>query len=315
MLEVMKLAVTAVFPLMTLMIIGYICRRVGFITQDIVNGTNKIVFRIFLPVLIFYNLYANDFRGFVDIRLIIYIPAAVIAVIIVASVIVPRVNHDRKQEPVIIQAIFRGNLVYVGMPVMEAVAGEKYLGLMALAITITIVVYNIMSVVVFEALRDEGKPDYGKMMKGIATNPLIHGAVAGIIFTLAGWKIPALPLDIIKDMSGVATPLVLVLLGAGFSFSAGRKYTKQIFWTVASRLVIAPAVAVPIAILLGFNNYEIIVVFATMCAPTAVNTYTISQQMGGNDELAAQLVAYASACSIFTIFIWIIVLQKYIPLL
>ncbi|MEE3362518.1 MAG: AEC family transporter [Anaerovoracaceae bacterium] len=315
MLEVMKLAVTAVFPLMTLMVIGYVCRRVGFITQDIVNGTNRIVFRIFLPVLIFYNLYANDFRGFVDIRLIIYIPAAVIAVIILAAAIVPRVNRDRKQEPVIIQAIFRGNLVYVGMPVMEAVAGEKYLGLMALAITITIVVYNIMSVVVFEALRDEGKPDYAKMMKGIATNPLIHGAAAGIIFTLAGWEIPSMPLDIIKDMSAVATPLVLVLLGAGFSFSAGKKYTKQIFWTTATRLVIAPAVAIPVAILLGFNNYEIIVVFATMCAPTAVNTYTISQQMGGNDELAAQLVAYTSVCSIVTIFLWIIALQKYIPLL
>jgi predicted permease len=72
---------------------------------------------------------------------------------------------------------------------------------------------------------------------------------------------------------------------------------------------------VPVAILLGFNNYEIIVVFAAMCAPTAVNTYTISQQMGGDDSLAAQLVAYASVFSIITIFLWIVVLQNYIPLL
>jgi predicted permease len=52
-----------------------------------------------------------------------------------------------------------------------------------------------------------------------------------------------------------------------------------------------------------------------MCAPTAVNTFTISQQMGGDGELAAQIVAYCSVISIVTIFLWIVVLHNYIPLL
>lgn len=311
---VFKLALDAVFPLLALMTVGYICRRVGFITKDAVSTINRIIFRLFLPVLIFYNLYSNDFTSFIDYKLIIYIPVTVILVIIGSFLIVPKIEKDRMQEPVIIQAIFRGNLVFVGMPVMEAVARKKYLGLMALAITLTIIVYNVASVIVFEALR-KGKPDYKKMLRGIAVNPLIHGAAVGVIFTFCHIPIPDLALGVIRQMSQVATPMMLVMLGAGFSFAATGKYTKQIFLTSFARLVLVPAILVPAAILLGFNNYEIIVVFATMCAPTAVNTFTISQQMGGDGELAAQIVAYCSVISIVTIFLWIVVLHNYIPLL
>jgi|GEM_PF-493919 len=311
---VFKLAFNAVFPILVLMAIGYICKRAGFISGDAVNKTNRIIFRVFMPPLIFYNLYENDFSKFMDIKLIIFIPASVIAVIVISFLIVPRIVKERKQQPVIIQALFRGNLIFVGMPVMEAVAGSKYLGLMALAITITIIVYNIASVVVFEALR-KGRPDYKEMMRGIAVNPLIHGAVVGVIFTMLHIPVPGMVMDVVKSMSQVATPVALVLLGAGFSFAATGVYKKQIALTCLFRLVLIPALLVPLAILMGFNNYEIIVVFATMCAPTAIITYTISQQMGGDDALGAQLVAYASAFSLLTIFLWIIVLQNYIPLL
>ena len=296
------------------MTIGYICKRVGFISGDAVNKTNRIIFRVFMPPLIFYNLYENDFSKFMDMKLMIFIPAAVIAVIVISFLIVPRIVKERKQQPVIIQALFRGNLIFVGMPVMEAVAGSKYLGLMALAITITIIVYNVASVIVFEALR-KGKPDYKEMMRDIAVNPLIHGAVVGVIFTMLRIPVPGMVMDVVKTMSQVATPVALVLLGAGFSFAATGIYKKQIVLTCLFRLVLIPALLVPLAILMGFNNYEIIVVFATMCAPTAIITYTISQQMGGDDALSAQLVAYASVFSLFTIFLWIVALQDYIPLL
>jgi predicted permease len=313
-MTVFKIAFEAVFPFMVLMTIGYICRKINFIDLDGINTINRVIFHLFLPVMIFYNLYSNDFTGFMDMRLIVYIPVAVIVVIIASFFIVPKLEKDNSKQAVIVQAIFRGNLIYVGMPVMEAVAGKKYLGLMALAITLTIIVYNIGSVVVFEALR-KGKPDFKKIMKGIAMNPLIHGAAAGVLFTCLHIPIPDMALGVIKSMSQVATPVMLIMLGAGFSFSASGAYKKQIFWTCLARLVLVPAVMIPVAILLGFNNYEIIVVFAAMCAPTAVNTYTISQQMGGDDSLAAQLVAYASVFSIITIFLWIVVLQNYIPLL
>ena len=311
---VFKLAFNAVFPILVLMTIGYICKRVGFISGDAVNKTNRIIFRVFMPPLIFYNLYENDFSKFMDMKLMIFIPAAVIAVIVISFLIVPRIVKERKQQPVIIQALFRGNLIFVGMPVMEAVAGSKYLGLMALAITITIIVYKVASVIVFEALR-KGKPDYKEMMRDIAVNPLIHGAVVGVIFTMLRIPVPGMVMDVVKTMSQVATPVALVLLGAGFSFAATGIYKKQIVLTCLFRLVLIPALLVPLAILMGFNNYEIIVVFATMCAPTAIITYTISQQMGGDDALSAQLVAYASVFSLFTIFLWIVALQDYIPLL
>ena len=47
------------------------------------------------------------------------------------------------------------------------------------------------------------------------------------------------------------------------------------------------------------------VLTALFCSPTAVSSFTMAQQMGGDSELAAGLVAVGSACSVLTVFLWI----------
>lgn len=141
---------------------------------------------------------------------------------------------------------------------------------------------------------------------------MIIGAVAGVVVTLIGIKIPDVCMTVFEDLGNCATPLALIMLGGSFVFTAIGEYKKQIFVTVFVKLILAPALFLPVAILLGFNHYEFAVVFSIICAPTAVATFTVAQQMGGDGNGYAQIVVYSSVCSIATIFIWIIVLQKFI---
>lgn len=50
----------AVFPAFLLMLIGYLTKRAGIISQEMVAAFNKVVFNIFMPFMVFYNLYNTD---------------------------------------------------------------------------------------------------------------------------------------------------------------------------------------------------------------------------------------------------------------
>ncbi len=71
-----------------------------------------------------------------------------------------------------------------------------------------------------------------------------------------------------------------------------------------------PIIFMAAAILLGFRGLELVVILAIVCVPTGTATFVMSQQMGGDGELASQLIVIGTLVSAVTIFIWIFVLKQ-----
>lgn len=70
------------------------------------------------------------------------------------------------------------------------------------------------------------------------------------------------------------------------------------------RLVIVPAVFLTLAWLLGFRGVGFAALIGSFAAPTAVTSFTMSQQMGADAELAGDAVVFTSVLCPITIFIW-----------
>lgn len=310
-MAIVILAFKAVFPILAPMTVGFVAKKAGLLEDGFIRKANRMVFWLFLPALIFFNLYATDFMKYLDIRLMIFIAAATLLVFIIAFFTVPRFEKENPNRGVIVQGMTRGNVVYVGLPVLTTLVGDTYAGLMAVAIVITVIFYNVTSVIGLETFR-HSKVAIVPILKGIAKNPLIMGAVVGVAFAMLNIPLPSPVLDVLKSMSSAATPLALILLGGSIAFTDAKKYWKQILSTVLVKLIIAPAIFIPIAILLGFTHYELVIVFVVLSAPTAVASFAVAQSMEGNGSLAVQIVAWSSTLSLGTIFLWIIILQNYI---
>jgi len=99
------------------------------------------------------------------------------------------------------------------------------------------------------------------------------------------------------------------VLGGSFSFSAVSGYWKQLVMGVAGRLIVVPLIFMPIAIAMGFRNAELVVLMTLFASPTAVSSFTMAQQMGGDAQLAGQQVVFTSLFSVLTIFLWTFVLK------
>ena len=85
---------------------------------------------------------------------------------------------------------------------------------------------------------------------------------------------------------------------------------REIIIGVAGKLIIVPAIFLPIAIAMGFRDAELVALLALFGSPTAVSSFTMAQQMGGDSELAGHLVVLGSLFSIITMFFWIFALKQ-----
>ena len=126
-----------------------------------------------------------------------------------------------------------------------------------------------------------------------------------------GIKLPTFIEATIKDVSKIATPLSLILLGASFSFSNVKKYLKETIIAAVGKLVLVPLVFLAISYAFGFRDISLLSLMIMFAAPTAVSSFQMAKQMDGDGDLAGQIVVFTSAFSIVTVFGWIFLLKQF----
>jgi len=302
------LSINVVLPLFFTIIFGYFLKKIKLFDNYTLKKMNNVVFRSFLPILLFYNIYNTDLKSGLRPGLIIFAVLSIISIFLVLCLIIPRIEKDNKRKGVLIQAIFRSNFVLFGLPITISLLGEENSGVPSLIIAGIIPTFNFLSVISLEMYRDS-KVNIKNIIKGIATNPLIIASLCGIFMLLTEIKFPKFLDKTLLDLSKVATPLALVILGGSFEFTAIRGCLKQVLIAVLGRLVIVPSIFIPISIFAGFRDIELATLLIMFSAPVAVNSFTMADQMGADSELAGQIVVLSSTFAIFTIFFWIYIVK------
>ena len=305
-MESLVLSFNAIAPIFILIILGYFLKKIKVGDQKSFDTMNKIVFKLFLPVLLFYNIYKTEKGDVFDAKLIAFLVLGVIAVFAIGYICAMIFTKENSRRGVMIQGFFRSNRAIFGMPIVGYICGEGSGALTALAIAVVIPVFNVLAVTALERFRGaEGKVNLGKLFMGIIKNPLIIGCLIGLVFFLLGIKLPTALEKSVKDVSSVATPLALIVLGSKFEFSAVRDCLKELVVTLGFRLIIIPLIMLAAAVWLGFTGEALACILITFGSPVATSSFAMAQQMGGDEQLAAQLVVMSSAFCLFTMFVWI----------
>lgn len=303
------LSLNVVMPLFLAMAAGYLMKQLRAIDDHTLSVMNGVAFRIFLPVLLFYNIYKTDLAAVLNIRLMLYSVGTLVAALGALFILIPILEKDNRRRGVLIQGIFRGNFVLFGIPVAQALAPADQVGVAALIIAITVPLNNAISVVILEIFRG-GRIDVPRIAKGVATNPNIIGSFLGLVLLVFGLTLPYPIEKTALDFSRVATPLALFLLGGTMSFSAVKGLLRPLIIGVVGKLVVLPMVFIPISIYLGFRGIELITLMVLYGAPTAVASFTMAHQMDADGELAGQIIVFGSALSVLTIFFMIFTLKQ-----
>ncbi len=303
------LSLNVVLPLFLMIVLGYALKAVKLFDAHTVSQMNTVVFKVFLPLLLFINVYQTDIQGVFNVKLLLFSVASVLTIFALVFLIVVLVEKDNRKRGVLIQAMFRSNFVIFGIPVTTALFGTEAVGATAMVVAVVVPLFNVLAVITLETFRGS-KINVKKIIKGIITNHMILGTLIGMLFLVTGLQLPAVLEKTIVDLSKVTTPLALVILGASFTFSSVRGNVLNVCIGVIGKLIISPLIFLSIAIALGFRGVDLGILLAVFGAPTAVASFSMAKQMDGDADLAGQLVVFSSMLSVITMFGWIFLLKQ-----
>ncbi len=309
-------ALNAVLPIVIMVAIGYFIRRIGLVGENFAKTANKLVFRIFLPVMLFLNVYKIESIKNIEYSFMLYAAGAIIVLFLAFIPVVMAVTKKNDRRGPLLQACIRSNYALIGIPLVESLFGEGALAGATLLSAVSIPLFNITAVIALTVFSKSGKkPGVGSVLKGIVKNPLIQGIFAGvavlvlrelfvnfdITFRLSQIK-PVY--TVLGYLSNLATPLALLMLGVQFDFSAIKDMKKEIIFGSLARVLIVPVLGLGTAYLFrnsftGAHFASFIALFAT---PVAVSTVPMAQEMDADVPLAAQLVVWTTPFSAVTIF-------------
>ena len=303
------LSLEIVLPLFIVMAVGYACKRMKLVTETLAKQMNGLVFRVFLPVLLCKNIYTSSLESLINPGVFIFAAVGILVMFFLLMAVVPRIEPDKRKCGAMIQAMFRSNYAYFGIPLVQAIFPQSDTSVASLLVVIVVPLFNVLAVVVLEMFRG-GKADPGQIIKKILTNPLIIGSLAGLIILITGIRIPSILQKPIDDLSKVATPLALFLLGASIDFSKTGAHVRQLSLCVLAKLVVFPLAAVLAGALMGMRGGELASLLIIFGAPTAVNSAVMAQQMGSDGDLATEAVVFTTAFSALTVFLFVFALKS-----
>lgn len=302
-MENLLICLNAVLPIFLTLAVGYAACHFGIIARENVAMINKVAFKIFMPVLSFENICRSDLSASIRPGLLLYALASTLIVFGVSWFVINRTEKDISRRGVLIQAIFRSNFVILGIPLAKNLLGNVDIGAVAFLSAIIVPLYNVMAVVIL-AIYDGQKPNAKAIIRQIITNPIIVGTVAGIIVAALKLELPTALNTVVSNLANVASPLMLVLLGAFFRFDGLLTNLKALSLVCLFKLVIIPGIVLGLAVPLGFRGVEFVALIGMIASPVAVSSFTMAQQMGGDAELAGGCVVSTSVLCSFTIFLW-----------
>lgn len=306
----LMVSLNAVLPFVLYMSFGYGVRRCGIASMEFLRKLNALVFTAFFPLMMFDNIYSMSSETVISPSFMLFSILSVIVVILLSTLIIARLVRDRQKVPVLIQGIYRSNILLFAIPITRTMFGDGPVALATALVVLIVPIYNLSAVVLLEYFSGRERSSLLELLRNIVMNPLVLGVLVGLAFRALGIRVPYTAMKVVRQYSDMTTPLALFILGGTLEFGAMRRNMRYLIGILVTKLMVVPAIMLLLGWALGFDAMERFVVFTLYATPVATATFPMAQAMGADAELAGEEVVLSTTLSVVTLFFWITLMQN-----
>lgn len=311
-MENLIFSLNATIPIFLMMLLGMLFRKLRWMDEVFAAKMNKFVFLVPLPVLLFEQLATVDFSEVWDIKFILFC-FVVTAISITISTVISLLWKDRSIKGEFIQATYRSSAALLGIAFIQNIYGT--VGMAPLMIIGSVPLYNVMAVVVLSFFKPGNnsfdKALVKKTLKGIVTNPIIIGIVAGFVWSALKLPMPLILHKTVSSIGATATPMGLMSMGATFEMKKATSKMKPTLVAVFMKLIGFCAIFLPVAAMLGFRNEQLIAILVMLGSATTVSSFVMARSMGHEGTLSSGVIMMTTLLSAFTLTMWLDVLRSF----
>jgi len=304
--------INIVLPVFSVIALGWLLRRQGLIDSVFLKQTNRLVYYVCLPLLLFYKIGTADFFANFNGRLVIGSIVAVTITFLASYAYAVFRNYPANARGVFSQGSFRGNIAYIGLAITLNAYGET--GLTRAGILMGFIVPFLNLYAIFALLwphRGDGEQRGANFwLRQIALNPLILASFLGI-----AWSFLELPVPLVLDRSlkiatGMTLPLALLAIGGGFSIDRLRGDLAKAALASGAKTIWMPILAAILLIAMGVQGLDLGIGVLIAGTPAATANYIMADQLKGDAELAGTIVMFSTLISAITYTIALLILRS-----
>lgn len=291
-----------VLPVFSVIALGWVLLRFKLIDNDFLRQTNRLVYYVCLPLLLFYKIATADFSSNFNAALVGASALAIAAGFLIAYAFAALRGYSPAVTGAFTQGSFRGNIAYVGLAIVLNAYGEAGLTRASMLMGFLVPVLNwfaILALLLPQRGKKSGDPA-GSLRRALLYNPLILASLAGLLWSFLQLPMPRLLASSLHLASSMTLPLALLAIGGGFTPQRLRGDLWRAAAATAIKLVILPLGAAAFLWIFGVRGIDLGIGVLLAATPTATATYIMADQMGGDAELAGSIImlsTLAAACT------------------
>ena len=300
--EQLIFALNVTGPILVILFLGWLFRRYKMVDEHFISVSNRLVFNVTLPSMLFLSTATRPLRQSLDVPLVLFGVVSTILIVFCLWLLAPWLV-TREKRGIFIQGAFRGNMGIIGIALVLNAYGSDILPKVSVYLALLTIVYNILSVMV---LSTKQQSFFAILLK----NPLIIGVLTGLLFSWAQLPVPRILQSTGEYFAQITLPLALICIGGSLRWDNLRANHQDVVRTALFKLLLIPVTVAVAAIAWGFKGEDLGLIFLMTAAPTATASYIMAREMTAYGNLAAEIVAVTTAGSAVSITTGLIFLKN-----
>ncbi len=297
------IVLNSLFPIIVLIILGVALKKYGITNAGFLSTSDKLVYFIFFPVLLFWKIGGASFNEGIDWHFCLACLCALIFLFLLSTIIIHVFPITNFQAGTFSQSSYRFN-TYIGMAVILSGLGEEGVQYFGILIGLTIPLINLFAVSIliwYSGERMDKKKRLKIVLLSLISNPLILGCIAGILYSRTFQTFPLFLDNSLRLISMVTLPLALLSIGGSLTFSGLSKYLPLSLLASFLKLLILPITGYFFLKLFQVDSlpFKVGMIFFTL--PTSTAIYVLSSQLNSDTELASATILVSTVLSFFSL--------------
>ena len=285
--------------------VGYVLKRIDFLSEKDITPLNKIVMNILLPCMIFSALYSSDLSLIPKLGILPFVILASSFVTgIVSFFILKKLGFDDKKLWSVLVTVMIANTAFMGYPVNLGIFGHEGFLRAIFCDIATMCIFLILSFVLVLKFGGTLK----KAVRKIALFPPLWAIILG--FGLNVLNVPIGPVldNTINYLGDGAIPLIMISLGLSIDLSGLSRSKSMIVFTSVMKLFFFPLVAFCIVSFLGLVDLQYTVTVIEAAMPSGMLSLLLSITYKLDYELTSDCILINTVISLITLPIIIMIL-------
>ncbi len=289
----------SLFPVFALVMLGAALKRFGMTEERFLRVSDRLVYFIFFPALLFWKIGAAPPPTGVTWSLCMAGMSGVLAVWLLSTVFIRLLPVTDFKAGSFSQSCYRFN-TYIGMAVIINALGEEGVRHFGVLIGFAIPLINVLAVSVLIWHSGRRYSLAGRLAvtaKAVVSNPLIIACAAGIVYARTVHTFAPFIENTLRLMSSVTLPLALLSIGGALTLRGLKGNLGLSLAAAVFKLALFPAVGYGLLRWWHVTGTAFATGMIFFALPTSTAIYVLSSQLNSDTELASAAIVVSTMLS------------------